>query len=398
MKTPVLIVGGGLAGLTAAYHLHKSGIAFHILEARDRLGGRILSADASGQISDDGFDLGPSWFWPGMQSAISYLVEDLALPFFPQNSHGDMLFQREPGEVPLRFPGMRQEPESMRLAGGIGSIVSALTVALPTAKLWLSTRVTQITLDGAEIDVGFVDVAGDSRSIKANHVLFALPPRLLEATVNFSPPLDASTANNWRDTPTWMAPHAKFFALYDRSFWREAGLSGSAQSAVGPLVEIHDATTASGKAALFGFVGIPARQRMKLGADVITQAATKQLAQLFGPEAARPHATLYKDWAADPLTATDKDVQGNGHPISGGLAPVPVEWQNRVWLAGSEAGRQNAGYLAGAIEAAEYAAMEIINQLECKRWRRPIEPCRLPSSAHWNSLSEKRRRPATARC
>lgn len=366
MKSPVLIVGGGLAGLTAARHLHQAGIAFQLLEARDRLGGRILSADASGQVSDDGFDLGPSWFWPGMQSAMSYLVNDLALPFFVQHSDGDMLFQRAHSEAPQRFSSMRQVPESMRLAGGIGSIISALAAGLPKANLWLGTRVTQVKLAGDELEVSFVDAIGATRSIKASHVLLALPPRLIEATVGFSPPLDPATSRNWRDIPTWMAPHAKFFALYDRPFWREAGLSGTAQSAVGPLVEIHDATLASGKAALFGFVGVPAWQRAKLGADVITQAAVEQLTQLFGPEAGLPHATLFKDWAADPLTATEDDLQSDGHPVSGGLVPLPIEWRNRVWLSASEAGRRDAGYLAGAIEAAEYAAMQIINQLERK--------------------------------
>ena len=84
MNRSVLIVGGGLAGLTAARLLHQAGIGFLLLEARDRLGGRILSSDASGQASDDGFDLGPSWFWPGMQPAMGNLVSDLGLPSFPQ--------------------------------------------------------------------------------------------------------------------------------------------------------------------------------------------------------------------------------------------------------------------------------------------------------------------------
>ena len=55
------------------------------------------------------------------------------------------------------------------------------------------------------------------------------------------------------------------------------------------------------------------------------------------------------------------------HPvlIVGGLAPLPAEWRQRIMLAGSEAGRREAGYLAGAVEAAEYAVMQIINQLEC---------------------------------
>jgi monoamine oxidase len=40
---PVLIVGAGIAGLTAAYHLHKSGVPVRIIEASNRAGGRMLS-------------------------------------------------------------------------------------------------------------------------------------------------------------------------------------------------------------------------------------------------------------------------------------------------------------------------------------------------------------------
>jgi monoamine oxidase len=42
-KTPVLIVGAGIAGLTAAYYLDRSGIPVRIVEASKRTGGRILS-------------------------------------------------------------------------------------------------------------------------------------------------------------------------------------------------------------------------------------------------------------------------------------------------------------------------------------------------------------------
>ena len=41
----VVIVGGGLAGLYAALQLERVGIAYVLLEAQPRLGGRILSAD-----------------------------------------------------------------------------------------------------------------------------------------------------------------------------------------------------------------------------------------------------------------------------------------------------------------------------------------------------------------
>ena len=37
-----------------------------------------------------------------------------------------------------------------------------------------------------------------------------------------------------------MAPHAKFFAIYNQPFWRASGLSGTAQSMVGPMVEYFE--------------------------------------------------------------------------------------------------------------------------------------------------------------
>lgn len=45
----ILIIGAGIAGLSAAHHLVKGGETnFKILEARDRIGGRIISVPVGG--------------------------------------------------------------------------------------------------------------------------------------------------------------------------------------------------------------------------------------------------------------------------------------------------------------------------------------------------------------
>ena len=52
----VVIVGAGLAGVSAAYQLHRVGVTAHVYEARDRLGGRCWTSMgwADGQIAEHG--------------------------------------------------------------------------------------------------------------------------------------------------------------------------------------------------------------------------------------------------------------------------------------------------------------------------------------------------------
>jgi len=60
MNTGVLIVGGGLAGLSLALHLQAAKINYHWVEARSRFGGRINTQylEFPGQLGY--FDTGPS--------------------------------------------------------------------------------------------------------------------------------------------------------------------------------------------------------------------------------------------------------------------------------------------------------------------------------------------------
>jgi monoamine oxidase len=360
MQTSVAIVGGGLAGLHTARLLQAAGIDFLLFEARDRLGGRILSTGEDGQASDDGFDLGPSWFWPETQPAIAALVDKLGLAAFAQHSDGDVMFERMSREPPQRYQGFAQAPQSMRLAGGTDMLIRAIASGLPPERVLRSMRVTRAALDHGCVVLTIVAPVGSEHLVQARHVIFALPPRLLEASVYFSPALDPAMAERWRKTATWMAPHAKFLTLYDRPFWREAGLSGTAQSMVGPLAEIHDATTASGAAALFGFVGVGAEQRVAIGETDLVRACIAQLGRLFGTEASRPRATLLKDWSTDPLTATTDDRIASGHPSPDRGIWVSGAWQGHISLAGSETSPNDPGYLAGAVDAAERAVSAVV--------------------------------------
>lgn len=360
----VAIVGAGVAGLYAARLLMAADISFIIIEARDRLGGRIVTVDKQGLPNEDGFDLGPSWFWPHSQPAIAALIEELELSAFGQNSDGDVIIERMSRETFQRYRGAAQDQQSMRLVGGSGSLVRALADQLPAEQIWLETRVTAMALQPNGVALTIRRSNGRIEVLATQQAIAAVPPRLLESTMAFTPEQEPATSQRWRDTPTWMAPHAKFIAIYDRPFWRDAGLSGTAQSMVGPMAEIHDASTASGAGALFGFFGIGAEHRAAMSEASMTRACLEQLARIFGAEAKTPQATLFKDWAADALTATPADRIMGGHPSAGKGLWVTGPWRDRLVLAGSETSPSEPGYLAGAVVAAQRAVHEVRAKLD----------------------------------
>ena len=55
MREPVIIVGGGLAGLACAGELHAKGVPFRLFEASDRVGGRVRTDEVDGFRLDRGF-------------------------------------------------------------------------------------------------------------------------------------------------------------------------------------------------------------------------------------------------------------------------------------------------------------------------------------------------------
>jgi monoamine oxidase len=357
------IVGAGLSGLYAAYLLERQGITdYVVLEARDALGGRIASADASGQAvphgaahanTADRFDLGPTWFWPGYQRELGHLIENLGLERFEQFETGDMVVERSPQEVPVRMRGYVNAPASMRLIGGMGSLIEALHHTLEPARVLTGKTVRQLRKHERHVHIECVDVNSHAETWEAEHVLLALPPRLVENTIVFDPALPESLARQWRDTATWMAPYSKYIAIYDTPFWREQGLSGEGRSARGLLGEIHDASMPGGSAALFGFLGSPATVRGTVAGEVLRTHCRAQLVRMFGPKAATPKVEIIKDWAQDPCTATAADSDANGqHAPAPDATAVSGPWCGCLTGIASEWSPRFPGYLAGAVEAA----------------------------------------------
>ena len=118
-KKSVVIIGGGIAGLTAAYELQKGGYSVRVLEARERPGGRNWTVrggttytDLEGRTQTAGFsagqymNAGPGRI-PQMHLTLDYCKE-LRVPvevFTNQNAHAFLYRENVPGAlngVPVR--------------------------------------------------------------------------------------------------------------------------------------------------------------------------------------------------------------------------------------------------------------------------------------------------------
>ncbi|HRO57972.1 MAG TPA: FAD-dependent oxidoreductase [Burkholderiaceae bacterium] len=367
----IAILGGGLSGLHAAATLEKRGISdYVVLEARETFGGRIISVPdpASPHWSKAGeapiagrFDLGATWFWPTLQPELQQLVDRFGLGTVRQQERGDMLVERSATRSPDRVDGFLSTPPALRLAGGMAALIDALRGLLPADRLAPGRRARRLRQRGEQIEIETEDTSGRVVSYRAAQVLLAVPPRLAVNTIDFVPSLPDALVQQWNACGTWMAPHAKYVAVFESPFWREQGLSGEARSSVGPMVEIHDASAEGGSAALFGFLGVPVRQRHQTPEAVMLALCRAQFARLFGDPAASPRAEFLKDWARDPWTAVAAHDNAEGHhPMRLPAMPADGPWRNRIIGIASEWSSGFPGYVAGAVEAARHGVEALL--------------------------------------
>lgn len=78
----VAVVGAGLSGLTAARELHRQGIDVVVLEAADRVGGRVLGRAS---VLGSRFDLGGQWIGHDHHRVVE-LAAELGVTMFPMQT------------------------------------------------------------------------------------------------------------------------------------------------------------------------------------------------------------------------------------------------------------------------------------------------------------------------
>ena len=141
MSEHVIIVGGGLSGLTLAYLLSKQTIEATILEASPRIGGRIQTAQ--GKL-DTPLELGATWL-SDLHPHLLALLDELDLKKYPQFSKGKSLFQTKSFEPPQEFEVPESDEPSYRIKDGTEALIQALASKLDQNNIFLNHKVSSVT-------------------------------------------------------------------------------------------------------------------------------------------------------------------------------------------------------------------------------------------------------------
>lgn len=327
----VVVVGAGASGLRLAQLLNQTGVDVVILEARERIGGRLLTVNSD-------IDLGATWFWQHETEILDVISEYDLMPF-PQHVAGNMMFQI-PGNV-QQLNGNPLDQHAWRISGGMQSITNSLASALPSDSIKLSTCVTNLRF-GNE-----VSVTTNHGDWLAKHVVLAIPPATALSKINFSPNLPSDLVMIARQTPVWMGATTKVVAIYDSPFWRSKGLAGSAMSHAGPLREIHDISDEECTfGALFGFTR----------GEVIESEITAQLGELFGSEASEPKQLIIKNWSTEEFTSPSDVFDLNNYQLYGSDLLRAPYFDGQLYFSSTETAIDSPGHVQGALSAARRTA------------------------------------------
>lgn len=347
----VLVVGAGISGLSVTAKLIAAGVDVVCVEARDRIGGRLLSVEAG----DGALDLGATWFWP-YERRVQDLVAAHHLGVFPQHTDGDGLY--EDGTGVQRTHGNRIDGFAFRYATGAQSLPRALAATLPRGTVILSRPVTAIATDLTGLTATAQGIA-----IRARHVVLAAPPALVVADIRFDPPLPDRVLHVAQATPVFMGTVRKAVVHYPQAFWRSDGLAGAAVSGVGPMQEIHDMSGPDGRpAALFGFIPNEAWIQ-QFPSQTLSEQVVAQLVRLFGQQAASPADVIIQDWTKEPFTSPPgANLRANYRMYGHSLYSQPTV-NDRLHWASTETSAENPGHVEGALAASERVVRNVLRAL-----------------------------------
>jgi monoamine oxidase len=417
-EADILVIGAGAAGLAAARVLQGEGYRVIILEARDRVGGRVWTDRSLGMP----LDLGASWIHGVEGNPLTELVEQFDIEtagtdyenVLLYDSDGRPLTSDEQEALAANFEAVMEEAEAIREdAEADASLQDALDTA--SAGMGFSEQeqrhldyavnaeiehdyaadVSDLSLlywdegeafegedvlfpggydqiihalaDGLDIrlehivthvDYGDdgVKVATTQGDFQADRAIVTLPLGVLKhGAVEFTPSLP-----DWKQAAISrlaMGVYNKVYLRFPTVFWPEAPdfLNYIAENK-GEWAVFLNILKHTGEPVLLGFnAGEFGRQIESLADEEIVRDAMRVLRVIFGQDAPDPEAWLITRWASDPFAGGSYSYLAVGaSPDDYDALAEPV--MDRLFFAGEATSRDYAATVHGALLSGEQTA------------------------------------------
>ena len=402
-----VVIGAGFSGLVAATALREAGCSVVVLEARDRVGGRVESrVDGMGRRFDSG-----GQFVADEMHEIQALVrasggrlernqakgEATTVPaaWHDDWDVGEALYEslRDLGDVP-EHRWFHEWLTALSASDGAKAAIRSTTngqMCLDHTLLGLAHAADQLqrtpplgeelqySVDhtmhsvaehlaaGLDVRLGQpvrtvhvgdmgVEVRTPDLSVRARHVVVAIPPSVV-GRITFTPPLPAAVV----DAAAAFRPAdvTKILLRYERPFWVDAGCNGTVRFCEPAGLYVADASVGDAHA-LVVFVGGPLAATWRaLGEDQRLVTALRHTASALGSAALTPIDVQVRDWPPDEWGGGGycQFVTGLGASTQ---IPLLLDGAPGITFAATEYASVFPGYVEGAVHAGRRAAADAL--------------------------------------